>query len=141
MKRWLIAIFAAMLGAAAALAIASARLHWCEDSLPFDLRHEWRCNNWNDETLEATRVAGNAIVVALTAFRNRGGAFPASLDELISPDLEAIPPPAAGTGGWIYETDEMRCCFRLGVSGYRDCSCLLFNVAREGEWRVHEAGK
>jgi hypothetical protein len=139
MKRAAIVIFGALIGAASALAIIGSRLHWCDASLPFDPGPEWKCANWNDATLESTRHAGDEIAEALTLFRHTHGAFPGALDELISPEFPAIPEPAAGRGGWNYETDEMRCCFRLGVSGYRDCSCLNLDIAKNGDWREHDA--
>ncbi len=140
MKRWLIGI--AGLGIVfAATAIARSRLHWCSEPLPIAIHLERACRNWNESTLDATRLAGDEVIRRLEAYQLEHGAFPPSLDALRSPDSPPLPEPAAGKGGWQYSTDQLHCCFWLGVSGYRDCSCLTLHTGKDGAWQVKEAKK
>jgi len=59
--------------------------------------------SWSNRNLQRTRKGGDAIVAAIHTFHKREGHLPATLDDLVPRDLDAIKQPTVGDCQWHYE--------------------------------------
>lgn len=59
-----------------------------------------------DSSLDETRAAGDRILAALEAHREKTGAYPATLAKLVPQYLDPLPAPAWGTGKWQYSVED-----------------------------------
>lgn len=74
------------------------------------------CNNWSDAQVEETKRRGDIVRNALQQYRDRTGAFPDELTQLIPAYLREIPQPTVGKKSWDYWIVKGGSFYRIGVA-------------------------
>ena len=58
------------------------------------------CTDWSTEKIKESHRRGDAIVVALEAYKQKSRVYPSHLEELTPNYIERLKPPVAGNGRW-----------------------------------------
>lgn len=96
---------------------------------------------WTRDGIVRSQAIGGRIIAALAAHRARTGRLPATLDELVPADLDAIRPPEAGRPRWSYATSDDGKDFVLafGVdAGFGALHPIGVYASKSGRWIVDD---